>query len=409
MRVVAATMFFPRGGSAFVARELARALDAEVTLVAGSTAEHDARAFYDRLDVRPVDFDAGDAPMHGSFEDREGAPDTVFARIGDEEYARHVDAWARALRAADAASADVLHLHHLTPLHAAAAEVAPEVPIVAQLHGTELLMLEAVDAGADWPYAAAWAARLRAWAAGSVRLVAAPGNVGRAAALLGLERERFAALPNGFDPAVFRRRDTDRAAVWRRALPDVPGVADGPVILYVGRFVEVKRLPLLIEAFGVARERMAARASLVLVGGHPGEWEGEHPEATIDRLGLDDVHLAGWHDHDDLAEIMAASDVLALASAHESFGQVIVEAMACGAVPVVAGAEGPAEIVDDGETGWVVPVDDRDALAAALAEAADHPDERARRAAAATEVARTRYTWGAIAGDAAQVLRDAAG
>lgn len=406
LRVVAGLMFFPRGGSAFVARALARTLHADVTLVAGSTREHDARGFYDGVDVRPVDFDAGDAPVHGSYEDRPGAPDRVFAALDDDAYAGHVAAWARALRAAGAGAADVLHLHHLTPLHAAAAEVAPGVPVVTHLHGTELLMLEAIAAGERWPHAAAWAERLRAWAGASALVVAAPGNAGRAARLLGLERDRLVALPNGFDPDVFHPRAVDRAAVWRRVLPDAPGVADGPVIVYVGRFTKVKRVPLLIEAFAAARERMSAPASLVLIGGHPGEWEGEHPEDVIDRLDVDGVHLAGWHPHDDLAELLAASDALVLASAHESFGQVIVEGMACGVPPVVVAAEGPARIVDDGETGWVVPVDDPGALAAALAAAASDPDARARRGRQAERVARERYSWPVIARRLERVLAE---
>ena len=49
------------------------------------------------------------------------------------------------------------------------------------------------------------------------------------------------------------------------------------MLLYVGRFTEVKRIPLLIEAYERARPGFARRAPLVLVGGFPGEWEGEHP------------------------------------------------------------------------------------------------------------------------------------
>src|SRR3712207_7498002 len=55
---------------------------------------------------------------------------------------------------------------------------------------------------------------------------------------------------------------------------------------------------LLLEAFADARQRMAAAASLVLVGGRPGEWEGEHPAETIDRLGASWARLAGWHAQD---------------------------------------------------------------------------------------------------------------
>ncbi len=48
---------------------------------------------------------------------------------------------------AGAAEADVLHLHHLTPIHEAASRVAPHVPVIGHLHGTELLMLEEIADG----------------------------------------------------------------------------------------------------------------------------------------------------------------------------------------------------------------------------------------------------------------------
>src|SRR4051812_17568388 len=228
VRVLSGLMFFPRGGSAHVARALARELPAhgwDVTLVTGSRgAGHgDARTFYRGLDVRPVDFDAGDAPMHPSYEDRPSAPDPIFAAVGDADFEQHVAAWARAFAAAGAADCDVLHLHHLTPLHDAAALVAGHVPVVTHLHGTELLMLEEIAAGAPWPHAAAWARRMRRWAQASERLlVLSPGQVERAVELLGIAPERCVVCPNGFAPGAFDRLDVDRAAHWRRHLVDAP-------------------------------------------------------------------------------------------------------------------------------------------------------------------------------------------
>src|SRR3978361_1320264 len=144
-------MFFPRGGSGHVARALARELPAhgcEVTVVSGSlSGRADAERFYKGCDVRAVRFDRGDAPMHPSYEDRPDAPDRVFAALDAEAYEAQVAAWARALQEAGAADADVLHLHHLTPIHEAAARVAPDVPIVGHLHGTELLMLAPITDG----------------------------------------------------------------------------------------------------------------------------------------------------------------------------------------------------------------------------------------------------------------------
>ena len=419
--MVSAILFSPRGGSAYVARALARALAADgvdVTLVAGSRSDDagdgDARRFYAGVDVRPVDFapavasgdplayEAG-APLHPSFEDRPGAPDRVFASLDDAASERQVDAWAAALDAAGAGDADVLHLHHLTPLDAAAARVAPGVPIVGHLHGTELLMLEEIDAGAGWPYAAAWRERLCEWAAGCERLVCAPGNLARAAALLAVPEERFVVLPNGFDPRVFRRREADRAAVWGPLLGRVP---PGPVVLYVGRFTAVKRLPLLIEAFHAAE---TGDATLVLVGGHPGEWEGEHPGDTIARLGATGVALAGWHPQEELPALLSAADVVALASSRESFGQVLVEGMACGLPPVATASNGPAQIVRDGETGWLVPVGDGAALAAALTEAVADRAERERRGTASARDAAERFSWPAIGARMGEVLAEAAG
>jgi glycosyltransferase involved in cell wall biosynthesis len=444
LRVVSGTLFFPRGGSAFAARALARGLSergADVTLVAGSRHDagemSDARAFYAGLDLHEVDFTPalaakdpvtfagppGTAPLQPSFEDRPDAPDRVFASLDEAAYRIQVEAWTRELGAAGAARAGVLHLHHLTPLNAAAAAVAPGVPVVGHLHGTELLMLEAIAQGARWEHGERWAERLRGWAADCAELVVAPGNRDRAAGVLGVPRGRLVPLPNGFDPQLFRPLDVDRRAVWRRALVDEPRgwapgdrpgsirygddaleqLLQGPVIVYVGRFTEAKRLTLLLEAFAEARPP----ASLVLVGGHPGEWEGEHPAVAIERLGLSRVMLAGWYQQTELPELLAASDLLVLPSVEESFGQVIVEAMACGVPAIAADALGPAHIIENGELGWLFAPQDRGSLAAALAEAVNDPRERARRSRRAREEAPRRFGWAAIAARLEEILRRA--
>ena len=174
--------------------------------------------------MRPQDFTRAfeapdpmraDPPMHPSYEDRPGAPDRVFASLDDDEYERQVTAWCRALQSVDAANADVLHLHHLTPIHEAAARVAPGVPVVGHLHGTELLMLEAIEADPKrWAHAEAWAARMRAWAAGCERdhraLQDRRSRVPRQ--LLGLGEDRCVLVPNGFDPRAFHAAARSTAA-----------------------------------------------------------------------------------------------------------------------------------------------------------------------------------------------------
>src|SRR4051794_4881716 len=206
-RVLMGLQFFPRGGSAHVAWNLAKRLpDAgwEASVLSGSLdvpgRPGNARAFYTGLDVHPVDMTAAleapdpmlaSPPLHPSYEDRPGAPDRVFCALDDHTYRHHVQCWSRALREAGAADADVLHLHHLTPINAAAHRVAPEVPVVGHLHGTELLMLEEAAERAnrddEWPHARAWVERMRRWAARCERLIVlSESQIERAEELLGI-------------------------------------------------------------------------------------------------------------------------------------------------------------------------------------------------------------------------------
>jgi glycosyltransferase involved in cell wall biosynthesis len=451
MRAVMGLIFFPRGGSAQVARYLARSLPRagwEVTVACGSLGEpgeeSHAETFYRGVDVRPLDYTAAarapdplaaDPPFQPSYEDRAGAPDRVFARVGEEDYERLVATWERQLEAAGAGAADVLHLHHLTPIHEGAERSFGDVPRIGHLHGTELLMLREIDEGPPpgWEHAAEWAERMRRWARGCERLlVLSPDAVRRVPDLLGVDPGRVVWAPNGFEPDGFDRRPLTGAARlehWRRWLVEEPRGWDesgepgsvaydeaalepfragGPVLLYVGRYTEVKRLPLLIRAHAHARERFERPAPLVVLGGFPGEWEGEHPLAVVRETGDPEVFLAGWRGHEDLPQGLNAADLLVLPSVREQFGAVIVEAMACGLPAVAVDAHGPAEIVEPGETGWLVPPDDEEALAEALVEAVNGEEERRRRGERAYETARGRYSWPALARGLAHVYEEVA-
>jgi glycosyltransferase involved in cell wall biosynthesis len=411
--VLSAIMFFPRGGSAHAARGLAQRLPDRgwrVVLVAGScstlSAYADARSFYAGIDVRPVEFD-GDAPMHPSFEERADGAEPVFAALGHRDCEHQVSVWARALADAGAADADVIHLHHLTPLNEAAFRVAPRTPVIGQLHGTELLMLERIEAGNPdgWRHADEWRARMIGWAGRCERILVAPGGAERAAGLLELEHENLLEVSNGFDATLFKPGDVDREAQWRRHLGAVP---PGVVLAYVGRFTDVKRVPMLVRAFAGAEPRFNQPASLVLIGGYPGETEGEHPADTIRATGARNAYLAGWHPHDDLPGFLRASDAIVLPSAREQFGQALVEGMACGLPAIATRSFGPGSIVDDGRSGWLVEPDDEDALSAALVAAVNDDTERRRRGAAARETVCERYAWSVVADRIARVLSDVA-
>jgi glycosyltransferase involved in cell wall biosynthesis len=440
--------FYPRGGSAHACRSIASQLGrngCEVTVVAGSRSdigEHGAAGdFFAGLDLRPVDFTPalcsddplafdggpGTAPMHASYEDRPAAEDPVMAALGPEVYEHQVEAWSRELELASADPIDLLYLHHLTPLNEAAARVFPGTPVIGQIHGSELLMLERIAHGtpAGWGAAATWAQRLSDWAASCTRIVvSSPKGLRRASLLLDIDPERFVVVPNGFSRN-FAPRAIDRAEHWVKHLIERPqgwardcqpgsvcyeetdlSALRGTVLLGVGRFTEVKRLPLLIEAFAAARDRFDEPTALVLLGGFPGEWEGEHPLDAIERCGSKDVFLAGWHSHSVLPDFINASDLLVHASVNEQFGQVLVEAMACGLPVVAVDRGGPADIIDHGNTGWLIPPDDLGALAEAMIFAVNEPAARRRAGEAARHEAQRSYGWDAIGTRLAGIVRD---
>jgi glycosyltransferase involved in cell wall biosynthesis len=151
---------------------------------------------------------------------------------------------------------------------------------------------------------------------------------------------------------------------------DHPWFAPGelPVILGVGRLVNQKDFFNLINAFAQVRRMRPAR--LMILG------EGEQRQQLEDlilSLGLEnDVAMPGFVDNP--YAYMSKAAVFALSSKYEGFGNVVAEAIATG-TPVVSTdcPSGPAEILDNGNYGKLVPVSDPTALAKAILETLDHP------------------------------------
>ncbi len=276
----------------------------------------------------------------------------------------------------------------------------------------------------QWRHGEFWLAHLRRQAALADHLVVvSPPDRATAISLLGLEASRVTAVPNGVDVDRFRPRSMDaeqRRARFRHWLVQDPKGWDEAggtgsvayreadldrllgaggattVLVYVGRFTAAKRVPLLVRAFSRARARTTRPLSLVVWGGHPGEWEGEHPVTVARQVGADGLFFAGWRGHTDLPEGLAACDALVMPSVDDSFAQTALEAMAVGR-PVLATNSGgfPSMINLDPNrpTGWLVEPDDLEALAEAMVRIAERPDERLERGAAALAHARDHLSW----------------
>lgn len=142
-----------------------------------------------------------------------------------------------------------------------------------------------------------------------------------------------------------------------------------PIITTVGRLVDLKDHPTLIRAFALVRERH--RAILQIVGVGPNE---VRLRSLAHELGVgEDVHLLGWRDNP--YSVLQESDIFVLSSTTEGFGIVIVEALACG-LPVVSTdcKGGPREILEDGESGLLVPLGDPESMARAMLRLMEDPD-----------------------------------
>lgn len=445
-RVGRASFFFPRGGSAQGIRATVpflRAFGFDTLLVSGSRTSRpdtDAAAFYGSLLVHEVRYTPTPAAATLSIQHSAGltiAPSCVHQAYerghadGDESFFTcdratfdlQVATWARAIASARWETASVLHLHHLTPIHAAARYVCPEVPYITHLHGTELKFLESLlndDTHAGFN----WVTLMRTWAQGSAAVICASQDLARRASdLLGLRAEAVAHVPQGVDPTRFAPRDGSHqlsAADWLdwlvqrprgwdssgrvgsiryqtdQVLADFVPAQDRGLAIFVGRFLGFKGLPLLLRAYQRARAEHGVTAPLVIWGGSPGEWDGEHPFDLAKRLGLQGVYFVGWRPHDDLSRALASATVMVAPSVSEPFGLVYLEAMATGTPVIATRSGGPLDFVNTdtaSPNGWLVEPHDVETLTHALVAALTDRQEARLRGYRARQRVTSEYTW----------------
>ena len=239
---------------------------------------------------------------------------------------------------------DVLHVHYAIP-HAISAHLAREIlgdrmHFVTTLHGTDITLV-----GRDASYLPITKFGIEV----SDGVTAVSHWLRDETAKNFDTTKEISVIPNFVDPARFQRHE---GAFWQRF-----GDPGDRLLCHISNFRPVKRIMDVLAIF--ERVLRVVPSRLVMIGDGP---DRSRAEAFCRQHHLRDrVFFLG--NVPNLEEIVGASDVFLLPSEHESFGMAALEAMAS-EVPVIATqAGGLPEVIADGETGFLLPVGDVDAMA----------------------------------------------
>jgi glycosyltransferase involved in cell wall biosynthesis len=273
---------------------------------------------------------------------------------------------------------DIVHAHWIVPQGLVACLAAPKrIPVLCTSHGGDLHGLQAP------PFR--WA---KTWTLNRCTAITVVSDSMVPAVRALAAETRVDVIPMG----------TDLRSLF--VPPRAGTTRENDAIVFVGRLVEKKGLPVLVEAFAKLR-RSLPDARLTIVGDGPMR---APIESLLGRLGLSEhVSLAGALPHRELADVYRRSTVavfpfvVAAGGDQEGFGLVVTEAMGCGC-PVIA-SELPAvrASIDPGTTGILVPPGDADALEREVLRVLRDAPLRERLSSAALDSARRRFDWPVIA------------
>lgn len=170
-------------------------------------------------------------------------------------------------------------------------------------------------------------------------------------------------------------------------------------VLYVGRLVEKKGVDVLLAGWAAASDRVRAQGLTIIGSGA----QQESLQALSDSLGVSDsVNFAGPVSHDDLpvhyqnAALLVFPSTISSDNDQEGLGLVAIEAMGCDCPVLTSSIGSLSDVVVEGETGFVFPMDDSVILAARLDELIPSPDLCNEVAIRGGEFVRSRFGWPAV-------------
>lgn len=236
---------------------------------------------------------------------------------------------------------DILHVHYAMP-HAISALLAKdiakrEVKIVTTLHGTDITVL-----GHDKVFK-----NMIAYGIEQSDAVTAVSNqlVEQTKEQLHVKKD-ISVIYNFVNENEYQRKSRDFIREDYGIQPDEH------VLIHISNFRKVKRIQDVILTFNEVQKR--TNSKLILVGDGP---ETHTAFELVSSLGLTkDVLFLGKQKN--VSDLLSISEVKLLMSQKESFGLVLLEAMACGVVPVATNVGGIPEVIKHGETGYVVNLGD---------------------------------------------------
>ncbi|MDF2556487.1 MAG: bshA [Bacillales bacterium] len=245
---------------------------------------------------------------------------------------------------------DIIHTHYAVP-HAVCGILAKQMThnqlkVVTTLHGTDITIL-----GQD----SSWAEVIKFAIEKSDAVTAVSNSLKHETMEVIHPDQQIETIYNFVNPTHFSRINTD--------LKNELGIEPHEkVILHVSNFRKVKQIDDIVHAFALTLQ--SVQAKLLLVGDGP-EWSAVHKLAV--DLGIQDqILMLGKQEN--LQEIYSISDAFLLLSSKESFGVVLLEAMACGVPCIGTNIGGIPEVIRDNENGFIVPNQDIEYTSARLVE-----------------------------------------
>lgn len=208
-------------------------------------------------------------------------------------------------------------------------------------------------------------------------------------------------MPNGVDTDIFFPREKDPALVQRY------GLQDKTVVLFVGHLQPFKGLPVLINALALIKNPDIV---LMVVGTGPLEQE-YRKLVAMKGLGAR-VFFAGYQSQqEELPRFYNTGDIFVLPSvgAPESFGMVVIEAMASGKPVIVSALPGPSQLVEQGVDGLTFAVADSEDLKQKIEYLLQQPEKRGLIGSAARKKVLENYSWSRIGDRLEAVLKKIAG